>query len=67
MGTFAILLSVTLSYGQTIQINKTPYQDQIIYKSQVGPDGYIHCATMENDSILRANNPGMSTLHEQEL
>lgn len=40
--------------------------DNIIYKSIPGPNGIIRCHTMENDSILRANNPNLPTLRQEE-
>lgn len=40
--------------------------DHIRYKSIVAPNGQIRCHTMENDSILRANNPNLPTLAEEE-
>ncbi len=40
--------------------------DHITYKSIVGPDGQVRCHTMENDSIMRANNPNLPTLAEEE-
>ncbi|NRA12353.1 MAG: zinc metalloprotease, partial [Crocinitomicaceae bacterium] len=46
---------------------KEVYQDNLTYKSVAGPDGHIRCATMEADAALRAANPGMGTLHQQEV
>ena len=40
--------------------------DHITYKSVVGPNGQIRCHTMENDSIMRANNPDLPTLRQEE-
>ena len=40
--------------------------NHITYKSIVGPNGVVRCHTMENDSIMRANNPNLPTLAEEE-
>ncbi|MFT6924282.1 MAG: hypothetical protein ACJA1C_003303 [Crocinitomicaceae bacterium] len=45
---------------------KEIYQDNLVTKSIVGPNGFTRCATMEADAALRANNPGMGTLEQQE-
>ncbi|MEJ6801227.1 MAG: M43 family zinc metalloprotease [Crocinitomicaceae bacterium] len=45
---------------------KEIYQDNLVTKSIVGPNGFTRCATMEADAALRAKNPGMGTLQQQE-
>mgnify|MGYP003657238790 FL=1 len=57
------------SFGQQIKKKqlKPTNEPQLVYKTQVGPDGKKRCATMEVDSIRRANDPGMSSLYEQEM
>jgi len=43
------------------------HHDNLEYRSIPGPDGYIRCGTMEADQMMRAANPGMPTLHEEEM
>lgn len=62
-------LSLTVgTYAQEVVPAKRDLHahDHITYKSVVGPDGQIRCHTMENDSIMRANNPNLPTLAQEE-
>lgn len=63
------ILSLQISaFGQEQipQKKQLDAHEHITYKSVVGPNGQIRCHTMEMDSILRANNPGMPTLAQEE-
>jgi len=67
----ALLLGIlSFQLGVFAQEAKKPakhdHNHGITYKSVPGPDGNIRCHTMEADSILRANNPVMLTLDEEE-
>lgn len=51
----------------SFSINAQTIESEIIYKSDVAPNGQIRCASMEIDSIRRANNPSLPSLYEEEL
>ena len=57
---------VSFAQEQFPQKKQLDAHDHITYKSTIGPNGQIRCHTMEMDSILRANNPGMPTLAQEE-
>jgi hypothetical protein len=57
------------AFGQQTQLYKPLANPapNIIHKSYPNEQGLIRCHTMEMDSIRRANNPGMPTLHDEEM
>ncbi len=64
----ALSLSYSITFGQVA--NPLPSQSSkfqsVGYKAEKAPNGQIRCYTMEADSILRANNPNMPSLAEEE-
>lgn len=66
-----ILLSILLlqfdAASQLISKNTGSSNQTISYTTTVGADGYKRCGTMEADSLLRAANPGMPTLYQEEM
>jgi hypothetical protein len=63
----ALSLTVSAYAQEKVPANKVlDAHDHITYKSIVGPNGQVRCHTMENDSIMRANNPDLPTLRQEE-
>ena len=56
-----LVFSQTQEPAESVQVN------QLNYSTEVGPNGYKRCATMEADSMRRAINPNMPTLQEEEI
>jgi len=65
------LLSILLiqfdSIGQLVLKSAGAPSQNISYATTVGANGFKRCGTMEADSILRANNPSMPTLYQEEM
>lgn len=64
-----LFVFISLSSIAQTQIIKGSNVDltPIMYKSQLGPNGYVRCHTMEADSIRRAQNPNLPSLLQDEL
>ena len=64
---FLLVSTQINAYGQQIEKRSLTQSNQIIYKSTPSPDGTIRCHTMEVDSVMRAQNPTMPSLEEDEI
>lgn len=66
---FSLLFSlpVIFLFGQETFKGSNLDDDQITFKSTVGPNGVIRCHTMEADSIRRSLDPTLPSLFEEEM
>ncbi|MDG1742466.1 MAG: M43 family zinc metalloprotease [Crocinitomicaceae bacterium] len=63
---FLVFSHCTL-YAQSVKNQKELNLVNLNFKSEIGPNGYKRCGTMEAEALLRANNPNMPTLLQDEL
>lgn len=60
------ILSAQFSLFGQVAVPQKQASSNVVYKSQVGPNGFVRCHTMEMDSIRRANNPSLPSLEQEE-
>lgn len=53
-------------FAQDGNHSQKQYESKIVYKSQVDPNGFVRCHTMEMDSVRRMNNPHLPSLAQEE-